>query len=255
MLPSLIRKASCAAALSLVGLLAADASAADLLQKGSHLRIKFDKDVAEEIELNGEGVAFPGLVVVLINGDFMGIYIGVDHISVKGSAHHDTLRVDENVFIRGNLTVKTGAGDDAVYLSGFFGKNVKVSLGAGHDLLWEGSDPLLIVGSCTIKAGAGNDVIDIRQDIAILGKLSIDLGKGNPAFNTMVGLTEHEVEIGKTLSVRLSRQGAQDLVLEDVSAPKLVVRGGNGDNHVNLAPGNNVFGDISITKVETIDLP
>ncbi len=255
MLPSLIRKASCAAALSLVGLLAADASAADLLQKGRHLRIKFDKDIPERIELAGQGIFAPGLIAVSVNGNLLAWYVGVDHISVKGGPQDDTLRVHSSVAITGNLTVKSGAGDDDVYLSGFYGKNAKVSLGTGDDLLWEQDNDLIVVGSYTIKAGAGDDWIDIRQDIAIGGNMSIDLGRGDPAGNTTVSMIDHRVEIAKTLSIRLSREGDQDVLLEDVTAAKLVVRGGKGENEVDLRPGLNLFDETSTTKVEAVLLP
>jgi hypothetical protein len=255
MLSSTIRKATCAAALSLVGLLAAEASAADLLQKGNHLRVKFDKDIPEEIELFGGGAAGPGHIIVVINSEFMGMYFGVEHISISGSPQDDILRIGDSVLILGNLTVKSGAGDDHVYLSGFYGKNAKVSLGTGDDLLWEQDNDLIVVGSYTIKAGAGDDWIDIRQDIAIGGKMSIDLGRGDPAGNTIVSMIDHRVEIAKTLSIRLSREGDQDVLLEDVTAAKLVVRGGKGENEVDLRPGLNLFDETSTKKVEAVLLP
>lgn len=256
MFTSSIRKTSCAAALCLVGLLAFDASAADVQYKGDKLTIKFDKQLEETIYIVGADEEIPGVVLVGTEDALLGIYVGVSHISVKGGPMDDALIVDESLIISGHLNIKTGAGDDYVRLAGFFSKNVKVNLGKGDDVLQEGDGgtSLIVGGSCTIKAGAGDDEVDIHGNMLVFGSMSVDLGKGLPD-NGDLHLMEGPYEIAKTLSVRLSKQGDEDAVFEDVTASKLIVRGGNGHNQVNLLSDDNVFGEATYKKIDEILLP
>jgi len=256
MLTSSIRKTSCAAALCLVSLLAFDASAADVQYKGDKLTIKFDKQLDETIYIFGAEDEVPGVVLVGTEGGLLGIYVGVSHISVKGGPQDDTLLIDESVILGGHLNIKTGAGHDYVRIAGFFSKNVKVNLGKGDDVLQEGDGgtSLIVGGSCTIKAGAGHDDVDIQGDMLVFGSMSVDLGKGSPD-NGDLHLMDGPYEIAKTLSVRLSKQGDEDIVFEDVEASKLIVRGGKGDNSVDMLSGDNVFGEETYKKIDAILLP
>ena len=255
MLTSSIRKTSCAAALCLVSLLAFDASAADVQYKGDKLTIKFDKQLEETIYIVGADEEIPGVVLVGTEDALLGIYVGVSHISVKGGPQDDTLIIDD-VIVGGHLNIKTGAGHDYVRIAGFFSKNVKVNLGKGDDVLQEGEGgtSLVVGGSCTIKAGAGHDDVDIQGDMLVFGSMSVDLGKCSPD-NGDLHLIHGPYEIAKTLSVRLSKQGDEDIVFEDVTASKLIVRGGKGDNEVDLLSGDNVFGEATYKKIDGILLP
>jgi len=253
MLTSLIRKTSCAATLCLVGLLAFDASAADVQFKGNHLKIKFDKSHPEFIQVLGQD-GFPGMIGVAVNDELVAIHTGVVHVSVKGSSLGDTLDIDQTVQLRGHLTIKMGAGDDEVTLSGLVTQNVKVSLGKGDDVLEDSEDWLFVGGSCTIKAGAGEDAVDFHQPTLVQGSMSIDLGKGLPD-NEDLHLKDGPYEIVKTLSIRLSKKGDEDVVLEGVAAGKLIIRGGQGDNEVDLESGDNIFGEAIYKKIDEILLP
>jgi hypothetical protein len=245
MLPSLIRKTSCAATLCFVGLLAFDASAADVQLKGNHLKIKFDKHASETISILGE----PGLIGVFADGEMVALHTGIEHISVKGSPSDDTLEIDQSVVISGHLNIKTGAGDDDISLSGVFMKNVKVNMGTGNDLLDQAEDWLFVGGSFTIKAGAGEDQVDFHQAMLVQGSMSIDLGKGLPD-NEDLHLKVGPYQIDKTLSVRLSKKGEEDVVFRDVATTKLIIRGGQGHNTVDLQSGDNAFGEATYKKID-----
>ena len=254
MLPSLIRKASCAAALSLVGLLAADASAADVQFNNGHLRIKFSQDSPESIQVTDAG---PLLVAVLVDEGFgagmrlFGMYLGVTNISVKGSRLRDVFAA--YVTITGNLTIKSGAGDDDVYVGGIVARNVKISLGAGDDLL-EGFQTIT-GGSYTAKGGAGDDRFSFQVEMLISSSMSLDLGKGDPTGNEDVALFNDAKTIQKTLSIKLSKQGDQDVVLENLTADKVIIRGGKGDNELDLTGGGNAIDEVTTQKVEATLLP
>ena len=257
MLPSLIRKASCAAALSLVGLLAADASAADVQYKNGHLKIKFSQDVPETIQLWPAG---PLMVAVVVDEglggglQLFGMYTAVTNISVKGSRLADSLQA--YVMISGNLTIKSGAGSDDINLAGLVSRNVKISLGAGDDILETTlGDQLLVGGSFTSKGGAGDDVFDFEDPLLVSGSMSLDLGKGDPAGNEDVFLHLAPKFIQKTLSIKLSKQGDQDVFLENLTADKVIIRGGKGDNELDLTGGGNAIDEVTTQKVEATLLP
>jgi len=250
MLPSLIRNASCAATLALVGLLASDASATDVQFKNGHLKIKFDQHVPETVI--AETIA-PMVIAVSNGGGLVGFYTGVTNISVKGGPLADLFAA--SVIIPGNLSIKSGAGDDGIYLSGIVSKNVKVSLGTGDDSLEGAGTQLLVGGSYTAKGGAGDDGFTFEDSMLISGSMSLDLGKGDPAGNQDVGLFDDGKIIQKTLSIKLSKQGDQDAVLEDLSAKKVIVRGGKGDNTLDLTLGGNTIGETTTKKVEATLLP
>ena len=250
MLPSLIRKTSCAATLCLVGLLTFDASAADVQLKGNHLKVKFDKDASETISILGED----GLIGVFADGEMVAVHTGIEHISVKGSPSDDTLEIDQSVVIAGHLNIKSGAGDDDITLSGVFMKNVKINLGTGNDVLEETENWLYVGGSFTIKAGAGEDEVDFHQSMLVQGSMSIDLGKGLPG-NEDLYLVTGPHEIVKTLSVRLSKKGDEDVVFRDVATTKLIIRGGQGHNTVDLQSGDNAFGEATYKKIDAFIHP
>jgi hypothetical protein len=250
MLPSLIRNASCAATLALVGLLASDASATDVQFKNGHLKIKFDQHVPETVI--AETIA-PTVIAVVNGGGLVGFYTGVTNISVKGSPLADLF--SGNVLISGNFTIKSGAGDDDIYLSGIVSKNVKVSLGTGNDTLQGTGSQLLVGGSYTAKGGAGDDGFIFEDAMLVSGSMSLDLGKGDPAGNQDVGIFDDGKIIQKTLSIKLSKQGDQDVILQNLTADKVIVRGGKGDNTLDLTPGGNVIGKTTTKKVEATLLP
>ncbi|MDG2149760.1 MAG: hypothetical protein P8N09_09560 [Planctomycetota bacterium] len=250
MFTSLIRKTSCAATLCLAGLLASNASAADVQFKGNHLTVKFDKQVEEDIQLLTAGLA---MVAVVVDGDLFGIYMGVTNISVKGGPRDDTLGV--SAMITGNLTIKSGSGDDDIYIGGLISRNVKVSLGAGDDLLEGDGTPLVVGGSYTANGGAGSNDFHFDDEMLISGNMSLKLGKGDPAGNQDVFFHLTPKTIQKTLSIKLSKKGDQDVVLEDLNAGKLLVRGSKSNNVLDLSHGSSVIDETSTAKVETTLLP
>jgi hypothetical protein len=237
-----------------VGLLAADASAADVQYKNGHLRIKFSQDNPEIIQVTDAG---PLMVAVVADEglgagpQLFGIYLGVTNISVKGSRLPDVFLA--YVTITGNLTIKGGAGDDDVYVGGIVSRNVKISLGAGDDIL-EGLQTIT-GGSYTAKGGAGDDRFSFQTAMLISSSMSLDLGKGDPTGNEDVALFNDAKTIQKTLSIKLSKQGDQDVVLENLTADKVIIRGGKGDNELDLTGGGNVIDEVTTQKVEATLLP
>ena len=108
MFASIKRTLRHAMSLLCLGVLAFNASAAEIQQKGSHLRIQFDKDIEGTISIQGIGL---NDVAVQVNADPPTAFTNALNISIKGSDQADTLYVDQTVEIQGTLKVKTGAGD------------------------------------------------------------------------------------------------------------------------------------------------
>ena len=236
-----------------LGVLAFNATAAEIQQKGSHLRIQFDKDSPDVISIVGAGVGF---VSVQVNADPTTGFTNVRNISIKGSALADQLFVAQTVVIDGTLKVKTGAGDDSIFISGAFLKNLKVSLGDGDDLLWENDGPTEVGGSYTIKCGKGDDTTNIWNPLLVHGNMSIDHGPGAgpEEVNATFALANGNKIIAKKLSIKLAKDTPQWAYLEDVTAPKLMIRGGKGHNTVDLSDSGNSFDKAKIKKVENLIL-
>jgi hypothetical protein len=248
MFASIKRTMSQAMSLLCLGLLAFNASAAEIQQKGTHLRIQFDKDSPDTI-LIGMDV---GSIVVLVNDEPAVGFANVRNISIKGGHQSDYLAM--SVEIEGNLTIKSGAGDDSIYVSGIFGKNVKVNLGDGDDIHYESENGMSVGGSYSVKAGKGNDYVYWDQHIVVGKSMSIDQGAGavDDVNEEMAMHGTYVYDIGKKLSIKLAKEGGQVAVLQGVSASQLIIRGGKGKDTVDLSEGANTFGKIKLKKIETL---
>jgi len=253
MFASIKRTLRHAMSLLCLGVLAFNASAAEIQQKGTHLRIQFDKDIEDTISIQGIGL---NDVVVQVNADPPMPFTNVLNISIKGSDQTDTLYVVGNVEIQGTLKVKTGAGDDSIFISGAFAKNLKVNLGDGDDVHWDNGGAIVVGGNYTIKCGKGDDDTDIWGGMFVYGNMSIDHGPGpGPGeVNDSLGLHIGVKTILKKLSIKLAKNTEHWAYLEGVTAPKLMVRGGKGHNTVDLSDDGNSFVKTKITKVEDLIL-
>ena len=242
------RAMPCLASLLCLGALAFNASAAEIQQKGTHLRIQFDKDSPDTI-LIGMDV---GSIVVIVNDEPAVGFANVRNISIKGGDQNDYLGI--SVEIEGNLTIKSGAGDDSIYVSGVYHKNVKVNLGDGDDIHYEFENAMSVGGSYSVKAGKGNDYVLWDQHIFVGKSMSIDQGAGtvDDGNEKMAMHGTYIYDIGKKLSIKLAKEGGQVAMLENVSASQLIVRGGKGNDTVDLSEGDNNFDKIKLKKIETL---
>ena len=240
-----------------LGALTFDASAAEIQQKGTHLKIQFDKDVAELIEIEGSGL---GSMSISVDSGVAIEFTNVRNLSIKGGDQDDTLVIADSVEIEGNLTLKSGAGEDEMYVSGTYGKNVKVNLGDGNDTYQgDSSGAMHVGGSYSVKCGKGADNLHWEQDISVDKSMSLNEGAGRvtgPGNNHDLimhndGLTGI-YSIGKKLSIKLAKKRSQDVELQNVSAAQLVIRGGKETNTVDLSGGGNSFGKIKLKKIETL---
>lgn len=239
--------------------LAFDVSAGEVQQKGTHLKIQFDKDASEQISVEGTGLGEVSVTMWSETPATVSQFSNVRNISVKGSPLEDSLWIDDTVEIAGNLTIKSGAGDDEIFVSGIYAKNVKVSLGDGDDVHYEDGNFLVVGGSYSVKAGEGEDELDWDQHITV-GK-SMSLHAGTPEAGSAFGEGEmslgggYTYTIGNKLSITLTKRGGQIAELEGVSANLLSVRGGKGEDTLDLSEGGNSFGKTKFKKVETILTP
>jgi hypothetical protein len=267
------------APLALVGSFAFSAAAADVEQKGKRLRIQFRNQTPETIDVTGcvddfhdsetpqtscfrdspcpddlcdkdrSDVELPGNIALVVDGGAVQEFARVSNISVTGSPLDDNLCMAETVNIVGGLKVKAGDGDDAIYVSGTYGKSVKINLGDGDDDHWECESFLIVGGNYTVKAGKGDDELHWEQDIDVDKSMKLRLGKGDVNGNDDVILHSNVYNIRRALTVKLSKEGGQRLELENVSANKLVVRGGKGTDELDLI-GGNLFNEIRTKNVE-----
>jgi hypothetical protein len=244
--------------------LAFDVSAGEVQQKGTHLKIQFGKDasdarLARQISVEGTGLGEVSVTMWSETPVTVSQFSNVRNISVKGSPLEDSLWIDDTVEIAGNLTIKSGAGDDEIYVSGTYHKNVKVSLGDGDDSHYEDGNFLVVGGSYSVKAGKGKDQLDWDQHITV-GK-SMSLHAGAPEAGSASGEWDvslgggYTYTIGNKLSITLTKRGGQIAELEGVSANLLSVRGGKGEDTLDLSEGGNSFGKTKFKKVETILTP
>ena len=254
MFASIKRTMSQAMSLLCLGLLAFNASAAEIQQKGTHLRIQFDKSVEDEIAIEGFGL---GAVIVTVNAGDPKVFTTVNNISIKGSHLSDRLFVSQSVKIVGSLKVKSGAGNDRLFLAGNFAKNLAVNLGDGNDTLYESDGETIVGGNYTIKCGKGNDNVNIWNDMLVYGNMSIDSGPGpgSEHVNAPLELTNGSKHVHKKLSIKLSKNTPQWTELDHVTAAKLMIRGGKHYNEADLSDFDNSFGKTTIKKVDLIHWP
>ena len=254
MFASIKRTMSQAMSLLCLGLLAFNASAAEIQQKGTHLRIQFDKSVEDEITIKGFGF---GAVVVIVNAGDPKVFTFVDNISVKGSDLDDSLYVSQSVNIAGTLKVKSGAGQDNIRISGTFNKNLKLNLGDGDDFLWEYDGETVVGGNYSIKCGKGDDTVNIWDGMLVYGNMSIDSGPGpgSEHVNAPLELTNGSKHVHKKLSIKLSKNTPQWTELDHVTAAKLMIRGGKHYNEADLSDFDNSFDKTSIKKVDMVHWP
>ena len=234
--------------------LAFDVSAGEVQQKGTHLKIQFDKDASEQISVEGTGLGEVSVTMWSETPATVSQFSNVRNISVKGSPLDDSLYIDDTVEIAGNLTIKSGAGDDSIYVSGVYHKNVKVNLGDGDDIHYEFENAMSVGGSYSVKAGKGNDYVFWDQHIFVGKSMSIDQGAGtvDGGNENMAMRGTYIYDIGKKLSIKLAKEGGQVAMLENVSASQLIVRGGKGNDTVDLSEGDNNFDKIKLKKIETL---
>ena len=273
-----VRWASLVAPLALVGWFAISAAAAEVEQKGKRLRIQFGSQAPEAIDVDGcvdvfdsgaplqtfckafspcpdgrcdvdRSVVALGFIEVVVDGGAVQEFTRVINISVTGSPLGDNLCMAETVDIVGGLKVKAGDGDDTIFVSGTYGKSVRVNLGDGDDDHWECESFLTVGGNYRVKGGKGDDELHWDQDIDVDKSMKLVLGQGNVNGNDDVILRSKVYNIRRALSVNLSKEGGQRLELENVTANKLAVRGGKGDDELDLI-GGNTFTEIKIKNVE-----
>jgi hypothetical protein len=107
-------------------------------------------------------------------------------------------------------------------------------------------------GNYRVKGGKGDDELHWDQDIDVDLNMKLVLGHGNENGNDDVILHNNDYNIRRALTVNLSKQGGQRLELQGVHAFKLAVRGGKGNDELDLTGSGNVFIEIKIRKVEIV---
>jgi hypothetical protein len=206
------------------------AAAAEVTQGGKTLKITMADD--DDVDLSGTG---PGAVDVVVNGGAAQSFSGVENISVTGSDGFNDLCIEDTVDVEGSLKVKANGGDDGIYVSGSFGKNVSVDLGDGADTHYECSSFLVVGGNYKVKAGDGDDNLHWDQDITVTKSWSIDAGsRGSEASGNDLQIHSYSYVVGGTLKIRLEREGNQFLDLDGLAVQGLSVTGGKGDDQVDI---------------------
>lgn len=208
--------------------------------KGKNLIVDGTEEV-DAIVIRGTGT--PGEVEVSFdNGVTFGTpFSGFKNIKVNTFGGDDTVTINDNVAISGNLSVKMGDGNDSLDLSGSYGGNVKLDFGAGDDYTQESNGDLVVGKNFSLKLGAGNDEIHYDQTITVAGNVKIDMGSGDDIVLIHGGNYTFN---GRNVSLKTG-SGNDDVDLEDVTTSartKVTLDGGSGDADDLAAVVNNTFG-------------
>lgn len=236
--------------------------AASVTQKGATLTIKFDAQGAADVLVAGTGEGAVTVTGVTDGGDFTGVknikILGADGtdeiilqgVSISGDVKadlkggDDILAVIGATNIGGNLSVKTGAGNDAVALNGDatgdtinVGKNVTVDLGTAttSDTFAifgnTAGEETTIAGNLSVKGKDGTQ--NVSLDLLTLGRsLKVDLGNGNDSVG---------------IGTQMNAAGLKVNIAGDVG-----IKVGAGDDTVTLLNSN--AGQVTIGKKLSVDL-
>jgi len=221
------------------------ASATILKLSGKNLKIQMAP--GDDLDIDGNGGV--GELSVSVNEGVAEEFSGVQNISVTGDDGAENVCVADDVEVEGSLKVKAGDGDDEIYVSGVFGKNVSIDLGDGDDTHYECDSSLFVGGNYKMKGGNGNDDFHWDQNIEVGKSMSIDSGAGVESNDDLIIHGSYDYEIAKTLKIKLAKDGGQTLTLENVMAGKLSASGGKGEDTYNDVGGND-FGSAKFKKIE-----
>jgi hypothetical protein len=139
---------------------------------------------------------------------------------------------DHNVNVRGSLLIRTGADDDRVRIADAgVGGLLGVSTDGGSDTVLIGAeavDPAAALAAASVN-GSENDVL--AEAAAVHARHGIDVLLGDGADKAVIRSARAGGQIGVG-----GGAGEDDIVLDDVKAHVLGVRGGDGDaaDHVKL---------------------
>ncbi len=130
------------------------------------------------------------------------------NLSVKSGAGNDSVTLTR-VAVAGTTTINTGAGADKLFIEtgSTFAKAFSADLGAGDDLISLAQDtgsaaPVLFNAKTTITAGAGNDTLllgrlagDTNSKAVFAPGSVIDAGSGFNTFDDELGLFSNTVNL------------------------------------------------------------
>lgn len=216
-------------------------------------------DGNDDLEIDGAGADGPIRIRKSVTVDFGNAEaVGGDYFELIG------LKPTDLVTVGGGVTIKGGNGEQELYFDcANIGKNLKVDLGAGNDIVRVGSlmnDPassFIVQKNATFKTGDGDDQIIMGTSVGLVDfrkNLTIDLGNADVTDILDVDFTNaanDQFHVGGSVSIK-GQAGAQEIFIDGVTIDGNVkISLGDGDDLIEVSQDG---GDINSTIGRNLDV-